>query len=243
MVSQGPSTPQTRSRGNANITDTMLVLETAMDVGALLVLIEQCIVSVVLNPRPVLLCSVLNVCRRYGNKVRHGCKNYHHASDEAQGYLVAIEHNWTQMEILITFINNVLPTDYVEMQGKVLAQLRDRLRNATALLDGLIGGQAQPRTHEDSNILSRMEGLAVMSPYRKFKYGTKKGALKEIVDDLEKWQSRYNPIWLLLVLIKSPRIDEALSRRTTAHQQNAIIAIAKTLRDTVVSAQEDSVSI
>jgi hypothetical protein len=95
------------------------------------------------------------------------------------------------------------------MQGKVLAQLRDRLRNATALLDGLIGGQAQPRTHEDSNILSRMEGLAVMSPYRKFKYGTKKGALKEIVDDLEKWQSRYNPIWLLLVLIKSPRIDEA----------------------------------
>lgn len=49
-----------------------------------------------------------------------------------------------------------------------------------------------------------------MRVFNKIKYVSKKKALVEIVEEIEKWQARYDPSWILIMQLSSKHIDEAL---------------------------------
>jgi hypothetical protein len=55
-----------------------------------------------------------------------------------------------------------------------------------------------------------MNGLGDMKTFSKMKYVSKKKALVEIVEEVEKWQARYDPSWILIMQMSSKHIDEEL---------------------------------
>jgi len=166
------------------------------------------------------------------------CKNYHHAADEARALLITIEYNWAKTEAQIKFLKSIgttLDDNYLQMQSLLLSELEGQLKTATFTLDQLIRENKRAKSHEESNIIDRMKGLATMTPSSKTKYAFKKNSIQAVVDDLEKWQRRFDPCWMLIMRIESRSIDNELSQemQKPSSQQNSFIMMAREIRDAV----------
>jgi hypothetical protein len=166
------------------------------------------------------------------------CKNYRHAVDEARAFLITIEYNWAKTGAQIKFLKSIAKTleeDYLQMQSLLLSELEGQLKTATLTLDQLIEKNRRAKSHEESNIIDRMKGLATMASGSKAKYAFKKNSLQALVDDLEKWQRRFDPCWMLIMRIESRSIDNELSQeiQKPSSHQNSFIMMAKEMRDAV----------
>ena len=108
------------------------------------------------------------------------------------------------------------------MQSQVLAQLEGRLKTASMIIEQLITEKQEERSrakneyknakwkHDNRDITAVKKGLGDMRASSKLKYVSKKKALIEIVVEIEKWQARYDPSWILIIQMSSKQIDEEL---------------------------------
>jgi hypothetical protein len=69
------------------------------------------------------------------------------------------------------------------------------------------------RKHDDRDLAKIMRGLGDMRVSNKAKYVFKKSELYQIIDDIEKWQARYDPNWILIMQMSIGKIDEELYSR------------------------------
>lgn len=71
-----------------------------------------------------------------------------------------------------------------------------------------------------------------MKPLKKIKYVFKRKELYEIVQDIEKWQARYDPTWILIVQMSIGGIDEELHKeqQKPAREQIPIVIAAQGIR-------------
>jgi hypothetical protein len=99
------------------------------------------------------------------------------------------------------------------------------------------------RKHDDPDIATMMKGLGNMRASKKAKYVFKKSALYQIVDEIEKWQARYDPTWILVMQMAIGNIDEELSKqqKKPEREQIPIIVAAKGIRDAARATQGEKV--
>lgn len=81
--------------------------------------------------------------------------------------------------------------------------------------------------------MSKEQGIVMMSTSKKIFFAFKKNSLQVIVEDLEKWQARFDPCWMLIMRIESRLVDDRLFRETQkpAAAQSQFIVTAGGIRD------------
>jgi hypothetical protein len=163
--------------------------------------------------------------------------------------LTAIDYNWVKTKAQIEFLAKVagsLDERYHKMQSQVLAQLEGKLKTATLTIDQLLvekleESKGKSKDKQGKNgMKSREEGREVtragsekMSISRKAKYVCKKESLYKIVEEIEKWQARFDPTWMLIMQMSSGKIDEVLSeeQKKSELDRAPFILAAKRIRD------------
>jgi hypothetical protein len=173
---------------------------------------------------------------RYGGKLARKCRDYKHAEDEAKEFLTAIEWNWMKTAAQLNFLKRIaesLDPEYLAMQGLILAELDGKLKKATLTLNQLSTGQQWVDKHDETTIAARLASFDNLTPGKKTLYAIRKTSLKSIVDDLEKWQGRYDLTWMLIMRMESPSISSELKKESEKAQsnRNPFIISAKEMRD------------
>ncbi|KFY98132.1 hypothetical protein V500_01793 [Pseudogymnoascus sp. VKM F-4518 (FW-2643)] len=135
-------------------------------------------------------------CLKYGNKFVKRCQSYLHAEEEAAELLLAIESNW------------------------VLSQLEGKLKTASLIIEQMLSEKSEygkanddKRNQNDWDIAIVIKGLGDMKASKKARYVFKKSALCQIVDEIEKWQARFDPTWILIMQMSISDIDEGLHKQ------------------------------
>jgi len=166
------------------------------------------------------------------------CQNYRHAEAESRELMISIEHNWMKTEAQINFLKKIskaLDPTYCDVQSRVLSELEGKLKTATLTMDQLIlhekeeKGQIRDAKHMDLQVMAK--ALEKMTPKKKVKYAFKKESLEAIRDDLESWQRRFDPSWMLTMLITDSLVDEQLEKEEKKPQKTKFILAAKGVRD------------
>jgi hypothetical protein len=105
------------------------------------------------------------------------------------------------------------------MQCHILSELEGKLKTASLTLGQLIK--------------SKEQAILLMSTGKKILFAFKKDSLQVIVEDLEKWQARFDLCWMLIMRMESRFIDDQLSRETQkpAAAQSQFILTAGGIRD------------
>jgi hypothetical protein len=94
--------------------------------------------------------------------------------------------------------------------------------------------------HTDADITAVVKGLAGMRPVAKAKFAMKTDALHDVLDEIERWQARYDPSWILIMQMSIGSIDDELHQEEekAGPNQVPIIMAAKGLRDAVRANQD-----
>ena len=134
------------------------------------------------------------------------------------------------------------------MQSQVLSQLEGKLKTASLIVDQMVSEKREfekankpERKHNDRDLAAMMKGLGDMTAAKKAKYVFKKTALYQIVDEIEKWQARYDPTWILIMQMSAGDIDEELHehQKKLEHKEIPIIVAAKGVRDAARAIQDE----
>lgn len=147
------------------------------------------------------------------------------------------------MEMQIRIVKKIAPSldqGLQDMQSRTLSLLEGKLKTASLTMDQLMHENSEVHKHDGSDIGTLIKGLKGMNVSRKVKYVTKRTALTQIVVDIEKWQARYDPSWILITQMSIGNIDEVFHQPQTGVKQNEIpiITAAKGLRDVTRDSQE-----
>lgn len=176
--------------------------------------------------------------QRYGQKLVRRCQNYRHAEAEARELMISIEHNWMKTEAQINFLKKIsrtLDPAYCDVQSRVLSELEGKLKTATLTMDQLILHEKEKRVDNeqkrDFDLKTMTKALEKMTPKNKVRYAFKKETLEAIRNDLENWQRRFDPSWMLTMLITDSLVDEQLEKEEKKPQQTRFIMAAKGIRD------------
>ncbi|PGG98754.1 hypothetical protein AJ79_08774 [Helicocarpus griseus UAMH5409] len=179
-------------------------------------------------------------CIKYGRKLVRRCQNYRHAEAEIHDLMLSIEHNWMKTEAQINFLKRIAGTlepSYCDVQSRVLSELEGKLKTATLTMDQLIMHAKEERRREvgkgekDLDVRSMTKALQRMAPRKKLKYAFDKERLESMRDDLESWQRRFDPSWMLTMRIADSLVDEQLQQEEEKPQQSEFIMAAKGVRD------------
>ncbi|KAJ3475007.1 hypothetical protein NLG97_g9612 [Lecanicillium saksenae] len=184
-------------------------------------------------------------CLSYGTVFVKMCRSYLRADEEAAELLIAIESNWVKMETQIRLMKDIsssLDKPVLDIQARILSQLEGKLKTATLTVDKLMKDkkEADKARLERGNATtsSLIPELGKMKVSKKVRYVFQKSSLYQIVDDIEKWQARYDPMWFIAVREKSNVIDETLlgEQQRSSNRHIPIIIAAKGIHDAVSAA-------
>lgn len=167
------------------------------------------------------------------------CQSYRHAETEARDLIISIEHNWMKTENQINFLKKIseaLDPAYCDVQSRVLSQLEGKLKTATLTMDQLISHERERNKEEKTqkqefDMKAMTKALEKMAPRKKARYAFQKESLEAIRDDLENWQRRFDPSWMLTMLITDSLVDKQLQQEEQKPQQTKFIMAAKGVRD------------
>lgn len=155
----------------------------------------------------------------------------------------------TQIEIMKRVAGG-LSQRLQDMQSQVLSQLEGKLKTASLIIEQMLNEKKEvqkakkaKQKPDDRDITSRMKSLGEMRASSKVKYVLERSALYQIVDEIEKWQARYDPTWILIMQLSIGDIDEGFEdqQQKLEHQQIPIVAAAKGIRDATRAIQDGNV--
>lgn len=186
------------------------------------------------------------------------CQNYRHAEKEARELLISIEVNWMKTEAQINFLKRIahaLNPRYCDVQSRVLSELEGKLKTATLTMGQLISHEKEQEKEQekekekekewekekekenerekdkDVDFAAVVKALGKMSPMKKVRYAFEKDSLNRIINDLENWQRRFDPSWMLIMRMADDKIDQQLDQEERKSKQSQFIMAAKGVRD------------
>lgn len=156
-----------------------------------------------------------------------------------------------EMQIkIMTAIAAELDKKLQDMQSQVLSQIEGKLKTASLVIEQLSSekkaeekkGEANAEwKHDDRDLATTMKDLRGMGKTKKATYVVKKNSLIAALDEIEKWQQRYDPGWILIMKMSGiPIIDQQLDEQQEKAGANEIpiITAAKGVRDVARATQE-----
>ncbi|KAH6884895.1 hypothetical protein B0T10DRAFT_550777 [Thelonectria olida] len=185
-------------------------------------------------------------CTKYGTKLVKRCQAYRHAREETLDLLITIEHNWQKTHAQIQVLREVsesLPEsyqNYFSTQALILSRLEGKLKTATLTLDELLRSQRKSDDHSKLALVDRIKASTKMGARSKTRYAFHQSSLQSIVDDLEKWQARFDPSWMLILRMKGRPVEKVLAGSSGRATSHSIIATAKEVREAIQPKIEDA---
>ena len=146
-------------------------------------------------------------------------------------------------------ISKTLDPHFQDVQSRILSELEGKLKTATLRMDQLILTEKRERASSEDKekvkdrglaILSTTKALERMAPRKKVRYAFEKESLEKIRDELESWQRRFDPSWMLTMRIADSLIDQQLNQEEMKPRQTEFIMAAKSVRD---AARESSTTL
>lgn len=201
----------------------MVGLDEAVAVVAFVGFVDECI-KFITRPLHSFDDCWLIPFTRYGRALVQKFHSYRHAVEETTGFVVAYESIWIKTEAQIDFLH------FKEMQKLVLLELQHILKTTNVMVDRYINREDE---NKKLDISEKIEALKKMTTAKKLPYAARKKSLETVIDDLEKWQSRYDPTWVMVIKISGPIIDDQLRAEATKSDKNDFIMAAKRIRDAV----------
>ncbi|KAL1621718.1 hypothetical protein SLS56_009060, partial [Neofusicoccum ribis] len=160
----------------------------------------------------------------YGSDLYKRCNDYRDADIEVREAIFCVQNIWRTVQSQIETLRehwNELPADLQIHQNSFLTILQYKIQLVLINLDELIGSRGR--------FISLTSILKKRGDVKKLKYAAAtKEMLKANLDDLEKWQTRFDRSWLLLSMIPSHSLDDCVWR--TKHLDNGPIAQMHKLR-------------
>ncbi|GME48795.1 Het-s domain protein [Neofusicoccum parvum] len=168
--------------------------------------------------------GVIDLCLRYGSDLYKRCNDYRDADIEVREAIFCVQYIWRTVQSQIETLRehwNELPADLQIHQNSFLTILQYKIQLVLINLDELIGSRGR--------FISLTSILKKRGDVKKLKYATAtKEMLKANLNDLEKWQTRFDRSWLLLSMIPSHSLDDCVWR--TKHLDNGPVAQMHKLR-------------
>lgn len=130
-------------------------------------------------------------------------------------------------------ISKTLDPCFRDVQARVLSELEGKLKTATLTMDQLIVHEKEGKRgkEEDIDFRALTKALGTIAPRKKVNYAFKKESMESIRDDLESWQRRFDPSWMLTMRIADSLVDQQLDQEEKKPQQTEFIMAAKGVRD------------
>ncbi|KAK6835191.1 hypothetical protein PG987_009885 [Apiospora arundinis] len=150
---------------------------------------------------PGTILSAVDLCFKLGVQIAKACEAWKHADSEVRERMVRLDLYWAQTRTQLDFMRKIAQTidgELLETMENVLGLLAAKLTLVSSKLDKLL--ECSGSTPTSASILKVKRG----------RYAITKAAFDATMDDLEKWQKRFDPCWFLMLRIASPLIDQEL---------------------------------
>ncbi|MCJ1379353.1 hypothetical protein MMC17_002454 [Xylographa soralifera] len=152
--------------------------------------------------------SMADLCIKYGNELMRRYRNFANAETRVAELILRVENRWLRMEDQMTFLRSVWDTleASVQMhQNRVLQVLQSKLQEALMTFDGIIGTE---RDEVSMKTILRKPGKVKRA---KFAISVHDYLVKT-VEDLEHWQTTFDPSWWIMTRMGDALIDKQLYR-------------------------------
>ncbi|MCJ1321669.1 hypothetical protein MMC15_007014 [Xylographa vitiligo] len=153
---------------------------------------------------------------RYGTELMRRYRNLANAETRVAELILRVENRWLRMEDQVTFLRSVWDTLAVSIQmhqNRVLQVLQSKLQEALMTFDGIIGTERDEVSMK--NIL-RKPGKVKRA---KFAISVHDYLLKT-VEDLEHWQTTFDPSWWIMTRMGDAFIDKQLHTKIAANSSD-----------------------
>ncbi|CAG7954782.1 unnamed protein product [Penicillium salamii] len=163
-------------------------------------------------------CGVLgaaDVCLKSGKYLIRKFGDYRNAERDIVDIVLRMKTLWLKTEIQLESIRKLWGSFDPRLQAlfdELIGHLQSKLQIASNSLDRVMDGK-------------QYEGGTV----KKFKAAYFKKSIQQAVQELEDWQGRFEPTWLLITLVTSPAIDRYLEGKND--QTSVPTGKLKELRD------------
>ncbi|KAI0401988.1 hypothetical protein F4802DRAFT_392145 [Xylaria palmicola] len=154
---------------------------------------------------PFAIISAIESCYSLGTKVIEICNTWKNADIEVERRVVIVESTWNRTRCQAEFMARVVP-----IMDEHLSQVNDDLLRQLAVCLTLAISTLKAVARKDS--LARPGLFGFGSRAKRASWVWKKGAIDDIISDLEAWQRRFDPSWFLLMKIADPIIDSELAK-------------------------------
>ncbi|QGA19453.1 hypothetical protein EYB26_007142 [Talaromyces marneffei] len=154
--------------------------------------------------------GTVDLCLKYGKLLLAKYKDYKHAERDVSEVIISIEGSWLKTEIQLEYVRKIWERLDERLQAhyhQVLQVLQDKLQAALAKVDSVLGCK-DIKTYNPDSHSNRL-------PVKKLKAAMLKPGIQQAIQDLQDWQTKFDPSWYLMTLVADSTIDQHLQHRTT----------------------------
>ncbi|KAL8669335.1 MAG: hypothetical protein Q9168_006071 [Polycauliona sp. 1 TL-2023] len=153
--------------------------------------------------------ATTDLCFKYGKILVKTCGAFKGAEAEINERVLCIENHWKrttmQLEVILPIWKS-LDEEHQRIQNETLQVLGNKLNMIILKLEGCLEKKPGNRTTEHPG-----------STVKRIKYALiTKTSLDEAIEDLAKWQRKFDPSWFLMLKISEPNVDRELKEHVPA---------------------------
>ncbi|KAK4962615.1 hypothetical protein LTR10_000242 [Elasticomyces elasticus] len=166
--------------------------------------------------------TIVSTVLKHGNTVVELYLSLKDARPEVNERVTQVKSHWHRTRVQIEFIERTwtsLRIEHQANQAEILTLLNNKLKYAERKVQGLVKKDKEP-TNERPKV-------------KRWKYVFLKSYLDNVINDLAKWQTLYDPSWFLIMTIASSVIDAELRKpgSSRSSEETAILDSAKGVRE------------
>ncbi|KAK3631483.1 hypothetical protein LTR56_016847 [Elasticomyces elasticus] len=166
--------------------------------------------------------TIVSTVLKHGNTVVELYLSLKDARSEVDERITQVRSHWQRTRVQIEFIERTWTTlrpEHQTNQTEILTLLNSKLKYAERKVQGLVK-KKQKSTDDRPKV-------------KRWKYVFLKSYLDNVINDLAKWQTLYDPSWYLIMTVASPMIDAELGKPglSRSPEGTAVLDSAKGVRE------------
>ncbi|KAL8784510.1 MAG: hypothetical protein Q9195_009020 [Heterodermia aff. obscurata] len=158
--------------------------------------------------------ATVDLCMKYGQRLRAFYNDYKHREDEIHGMMLAVESSFLKTEWQLQTVRKIWNSLDQRLQdhfANLLQHLENKLQNAVSKLEKFLETDARDSSTTTAGVHShKSSGI-------KLRYVFCKDSMRKTIEDLKRWQEEFDPSWYLMTLIANPVIDRGLQDMQDTH--------------------------
>ncbi|OQE01226.1 hypothetical protein PENVUL_c043G07365 [Penicillium vulpinum] len=148
---------------------------------------------------PLSIISAVELCFKYGTYLVQLCTDVANAKGDIAERFLRVKTYWMRVELQLNVVESVAPElseKHRRIQHETIAMLTTKLQIAINNLESVI--KSHPVGDQELDV-------------RRWKYALVKEKIDRTIEDLQEWQSLFDPSWYLIMKLADHKVDSGLS--------------------------------